>query len=123
MRREQTNKQGGRGSATVGKHSRERQQEPPPVGDIARTETRAEVRQTARKTTRPEARTETRTEARTEARAATGWTMVDIVAGVCPFGGWRLSVPPFEPLRVGCPPLSFSPYTPLLLYIIIIYIL
>ena len=65
--------------ATVGRHSRKRQQEPPLVGDVARIETRTatrtETRQTARAgtrtETRPTARETTRVETRTETRAAT----------------------------------------------------
>ena len=68
-------KQGGRGSATVGRHSKEcqkqgRQQEPPPVGDYT-NETRPTARTETREETRPTARTGARATARTETRAAT----------------------------------------------------
>lgn len=140
--RNKGNSKGGTRAATVGRHSKEcqkqgRQQEPPPVGDITRTEARATTRPTARPTARTEARAEARQTARTEQGRKPGRkqepppsrAIIDIVAGVRPFGGWRLGVPPFKPLRVICPPLSLfslsllnSLLLLLLLYIIIIIV-
>lgn len=143
MRREQTNKQGGIESATVGRHSRERQQEPPPVGDIARIETRetaraATIRRHYENGSKGDSKTGTRPAAerqqgrkpgrkpgRTEARAATRLGRWLHCGGCLSFGGWRLSVPPFKPLRVDCPPLSlFSlfPLIPLYYFILLLYI-
>ena len=100
MKKRDNKKQGGRESATVGRHSRERQQEPPPMEDITRTEARATARPGARTEARPTARTETRettrptarTTSRTVTRAGNksreqepppSQAMVDIVSGVC----------------------------------------
>lgn len=84
------------------------------VGDIARTE----ARETARPTARTEARETTRDGSKTDSKGTKqgrqqdrqqgrqqeqkqgrkqepppSRAMVDIVPGVCPFGGWRLGVP------------------------------
>ena len=106
---------------------REQKQEPPPVGYIARIETRTETRTEAKTETRTGARPEARAGTRTETRAATVSGDGCHCGGCSSFGGWRLSVPPFEAftgrLSASLSFLSFSlklSITFITLYIIII---